>query len=514
MASPYEVKPKPALEGGRTIHGMAGNVPTFADRRRLLQLETLYDLAIRLYAERQEQELLDELLERVCLVLDPAIAVAVTREATAGSRALAVVGWPGPRPSGAELLEAPLWRELLTQGQTIRRRDGELAGAPYRELIATPLGYRGVFLGYLALLDKEERGGASEGYSDEDCRFLESVASLAGVALDGARQVERLEAQRERLTEENKLLRGQLAAELEGQGIVVASPRMRRLLELVERVAPRGVNVLVRGESGTGKELVAKLVHHLSGRTGSLVAINCGALPESLLESELFGIEGGVATGVSARRGKFELADSGTLFLDEIGDMAPALQVKLLRALQELEIVRVGGESPIRVDVRLIAATHRSLESLVADGRFREDLYYRIKGVELELPPLRERREEIPLLARHFLERFCRREGIPVPAISRDALALLLEYDYPGNVRELQNLLDGAVSMAEGPIEAALLRSLMGAQQGKIGGPEALDLATLERRHIERVLKLAQGNKSAAAKLLGVDRRTLLRKGF
>jgi transcriptional regulator with GAF, ATPase, and Fis domain len=493
---------------------MAGTAPTFADRRRLLQLETLYDLAIRLYAERQEQELLDELLERVCAVLDPAVAVAVTREPTGGGRALAVVGWPGARPSGAEFLEAPLWRELLAHGGTLSRRDGELAGVPFHDLIATPLGYRGVFLGYLALLDKEERGGAAEGFSGEDRRFLESVSALAGVALDGARQVERLEGEREKLAEENKLLRGQLGSELEGHGFVVASPRMRRLLELAERVAPRGVNVLVRGDSGTGKELVAKLVHHLSGRSGPLVAINCGALPESLLESELFGIEGGVATGVSARRGKFELADSGTLFLDEIGDMAPALQVKLLRALQEREIVRVGGESPVRVDVRLIGATHRSLESLVAEGRFREDLYYRIKGVELELPPLRERKEEIPLLVRHFLERFCGREKIAIPQITREALALLLDYDYPGNVRELQNLIDGAAAIADGTIEAGLLRSLMGVQQGRAGGPEALDLESIERRHIERVMKLAQGNKSAAAKLLGLDRRTLLRKGY
>jgi transcriptional regulator with GAF, ATPase, and Fis domain len=493
---------------------MAGSAQTFADRRRLLQLETLYDLAIKLYAERQEQELLDELIERVSTVLDPAVAVAVTREATAGSRALAVVGWPGPRPSGGELLEAPLWRDLLAQGGTISRRDGELAGVRFHELVATPLGYRGVFLGYLALLDKEERGGMAEGYSAEDRRFLESVAALAGVALDGARQVERLEGEREKLAEENKLLRGQLGTELEGHGFVVASPRMRRVVELVERIAPRGVNVLVRGESGTGKELIAKLLHHLSGRSGALVAINCGALPESLLESELFGIEGGVATGVSARRGKFELADGGTLFLDEIGDMAPALQVKLLRALQEREIVRLGGEKAIPVDVRIVAATHRGLEALVAEGRFREDLYYRLKGVELELPPLRERREEIPLLARHFLERFCSREKIPMPQISRDALALLLEYDFPGNVRELQNLLDGAVSIADGPIEAGLLRSLMGVQQSKGGGPEALDLESVERRHIERVLRLAQGNKSAAAKLLGLDRRTLLRKGF
>ncbi len=489
------------------------NGPTFADRRRLLQLETLYDLALKLYAERGEQELLDELLERVCAVLDPAVAVAITREPTAGGRALAVVGWPLQRPAGADLLATPLWRELLAAGQTLTRRDGELSGVAYRELVATPLAYRGVYLGYIALLDKEARGGVEAGFSGEDRRFLESVAALAGVAIDGARQVERLETQRERLAEENKVLRGQLAGEAGGQGIVAASPPMRRVLELVERVAPRGVNVLVRGESGTGKELIAKLLHHHSGRGGPLVAINCGALPESLLESELFGIEGGVATGVSARRGKFELADGGTLFLDEIGDMTPALQVKLLRALQEREILRVGSERSIRIDVRLVGATHRSLEDLVRDGSFREDLYYRIKGVELELPPLRERREDIPLLVRHFLEQFGRREGIPAPTLAKDALALLLEHDYPGNVRELQNLIEGGAALAEGVIDASLLRSLMG-PVAKSGGPEALDLDTVERRHIQRVLQLVKGNKSAAAKVLGLDRRTLLRKGF
>jgi transcriptional regulator with GAF, ATPase, and Fis domain len=492
--------------------------PSFADRRRLLQLETLYDLAVALYGERTEQDLLEELLGRVCLVLDPATAVAVTREPTAGSRAAALVGWPGTEPTGTDLLVEPLWRDLLAQGATLTRRDGELAGRRYRELVAVPLAYRGVFLGYLALLDKEERGGAGSEFSAEDRRFLESVAALAGVALDGARQVEDLEAQRERLAEENKVLRGQLAAEVGGRRIVAHAPAMRRVLDLAERVAPRGVSVLLRGESGTGKELIAKLLHHLSGRGGPLVALNCGALPESLLESELFGIEGGVATGVTARRGKFELADGGTLFLDEIGDMPPVVQIRLLRALQEREVVRIGGEEPVRVDVRVIAATHRPLEKLVAEGRFREDLYYRIRGVELELPPLRERREDVPHLVRHFVEEFCRREGVEAPAISKEAQTLLVEHDYPGNVRELQNLIEGAISLSGPRIEADLLRSLIGAAgslaQPVAAGPEALDLASLERRHIQKVLQRVAGNKSAAAKLLGVDRRTLLRKGF
>jgi two-component system response regulator HydG len=270
--------------------------------------------------------------------------------------------------------------------------------------------------------------------------------------------------------------------------------------------------VLLRGESGTGKDLVAKLLHLLSGRSGPLVALNCAALPESLLESELFGIEGGVATGVQARRGKFELAQGGTLFLDEIGDMQPQLQVKLLRALQEREIVRVGGQQPIPVDVRLVAATHRNLESLFANGQFREDLYYRLKGVEIELPPLRERREDVPHLVRYFAEEFCRREQIPLPQFDKEALALLLAYDYPGNVRELQNTVEGAVSLADGKVDAGLLRSFLGAPGPT--GPEPLDLGTVETRHIQKVLRLTQGNKSAAAKLLGLDRRTLLRKGY
>jgi transcriptional regulator with PAS, ATPase and Fis domain len=235
-------------------------------------------------------------------------------------------------------------------------------------------------------------------------------------------------------------------------------------------------------------------------------------MPEGLLESELFGIEGGVATGVRARRGKFELADGGTLFLDEIGDLDLALQVKLLRALQEREVVHVGGQESIAVDVRVIGATHRNLESLVEEGRFRGDLYYRLKGIEFELPPLRERRQDIPLLVRHFLEEFCRREGLEVPPLEKEALALLLTHDFPGNVRELQNLIEGAVSLAEGSIDAALLRHLLGGTEDDALRP--MDLATVERQHIRRVMRMVNGNKTSAARILGVDRRTLQRKGF
>lgn len=490
----------------------------FAEKRRILQLETLYDLALTLHADRSEGELVEELLQLVCAVLDPAAAVAFTRDPMGGARSMATVGWTRT-PDGAQLLTDPLWTDLLSQGQAVSRRRGVFCGRAFQELLAVPLAYRGVFLGYMALLDKESRVSSQRedkhdgGFSREDRRFLDSVAALAGVALDSARQFEDLVTQRERLEEENKALKGRLVDELGGHRIIAHAEPMRQVLDMVERIAPRNVNILIRGESGTGKELVAKLIHSLSGRRGALVAINCAAMPEALLESELFGIEGGVATGVQARRGKFELADGGTLFLDEIGDMDVSLQVKLLRALQEKEVTPVGGRQAVKVDVRVIAATHRNVEERIREGRFREDLYYRLKGVDLELPALRRRRRDIPLMVRLFVAEFCAREGIAAPGFEPEASALLLAYDYPGNVRELQNLVEGAVSLADGKIDAPLIRGLIGTEDGQ-ESDGALDLESVATRHIERVLKLTAGNKSAAARLLGIDRRTLQRKGF
>ncbi len=490
---------------------------SLAEKRRILQLETLNDLAVALHAHRPEQELVDEVLERVCAVLDPAAAVAVTRDAYGDPRAVSGVGWVGGPPDAIALFAESVWNELLASGQTIALKDGELAGRSFEALVATPVAYRGVFLGYLALLDKETRGGDSaepdsSSFPPEDRRFLEAVSALAGVALDGARQLESLRVQKDRLEEENRVLKELFTADLEDRRIVARAPAMRRALEVAERVAPRGVSVVIRGESGTGKELVAKLLHLRSGRPGPLVAVDCAAVPETLLESELFGIEEGVATGVTARRGKLELAHEGTLFLDEIGDIRPEVQVKLLRALQEREVVRVGARTPIPVDVRLVAATHRDLERLVSDGGFRQDLYYRLKGVEIQLPPLRERREDIPHLVRHVVESFCQREGIPVLRVHPDALALLLAYDFPGNVRELQNMMEAAVSLADEQVTAEVVRPLLGEAGGE--GPKALDLGAVERQHIGKVLRLTGGNKSRAAQILGIDRRTLQRKGF
>jgi Nif-specific regulatory protein len=486
---------------------------SFAEKRRILQLETLNDLAVALYAHQPEQELVDELLERVCAVLDPAAALAVTRDRFGAARALAVVGWHSRPPEPQRLLTGSLWHELLASGHSVALAGGDLAERKFDSLLATPISYRGVFLGFVAVLDKELRGGESEAFTPEDRRFLESVASLAGVALDGSRQHELLQAQRDRLEEENRALKERFARDVEGRRIIAHAPAMREALEVIERIAPRGVSVVIRGESGTGKELVAKLVHVRSGRTGPLVAVNCSSMPETLLESELFGIEKGVATGVAERRGKFEVADGGTLFLDEVGDIEPPVQVKLLRALQEREIVRVGGHEPRLVDVRLVAATHQDLEGLVAEKRFREDLYYRLKGVEIQLPPLRERREDIPHLVRYFVEEFCQREQIDIPRVESDTLALLLSYDFPGNVRELQNLMEAAVSLSRDVVDTEVVQSLLGSG-GDSPGPKALDLRTVEDGHIGRVLKMTGGNKSRAARILGIDRRTLQRKGF
>jgi transcriptional regulator with GAF, ATPase, and Fis domain len=487
---------------------------SFGEKRRLLQLETLYDLAVSLHAHRPEQELVDELLQRVCAVLDPAAAGAVTRDVYGAARAVATVGWPETMIDGGGLLRETLWRELLAAGESLARHKGRFADRDFEELVAVPLSGRGVFLGYLAVFDKEKRGGDTAGFTAGDRRFLDSVAALAGVALDSARQVQDLEVERDKLEEENRALKDRLAVQLGDQKIIAHTAAMRQVLERVERVAPRRVSVVVRGESGTGKELIAKLLHLLSGRRGPLVAVHCAALPDSLLESELFGIERGVATGVEARRGKFELAHTGTLFLDEIGDLDTAVQVKLLRALQEREIVRIGADRPTPIDVRLVAATHQDLEALVADGRFREDLYYRLMGVEVVLPPLRERREDIPHLVRQFASEFAEREGLEPMRFESGALALMMAHDYPGNVRELQNLVDAAMSLADDRIGAELIHSLLRGSEDLGGGPEALELEAMERRHIARVLQMTGGNKSRAAELLGVDRRTLQRRGF
>ena len=319
---------------------------------------------------------------------------------------------------------------------------------------------------------------------------------------------------RQRLLGENRELRAALQERHRVEGVIGESGRMQEVLSLVRRVAASDATVLIRGESGTGKELIAKAIHYASRRAaGPLVRVNCAALPETLLEPELFGHEKGAFTGAqAARRGRFELAHGGSLFLDEIGDLPLHLQVKLLRVLQEREIERVGSSRPIPVDVRLLAATHRDLEALVKAGTFRDDLYYRINVVTLAVPPLRERREDIPLLLDHFLVKFARANGKTIRGFTREARDTLLRYDYPGNVRELENLMERAVVLTRDEvIGLADLPLSVRETEPESGEATGLPAAVegLERRMIRDALAYADGVQTRAAEALGISERVL-----
>jgi two-component system response regulator PilR (NtrC family) len=331
----------------------------------------------------------------------------------------------------------------------------------------------------------------------------------------------------ERALEKRALLRDnlELRAELQGRfrldRLVGKSPALQRLFELLKRVAPAKTSVLITGESGTGKELVARALHHLSPRADQpFVAINCGAIPDALLESELFGHVKGAFTGAHADKpGLFATADGGTLLLDEIGELSPQMQVKLLRVLQERTVKRVGGVTEEEVDVRVVAATNRDLDAEAERGAFRRDLFYRLNVIQLQLPPLRARREDIPLLVEHFIKKHAAAMGRTLTAIEPDALAALVDYDFPGNVRELENLIERAATLEPGErITRASLPELTkkarptSAAAGGLG-EDGIDLeravADYERDLINRALEQTQGVRKSAAKLLGISFRSL-----
>lgn len=301
-------------------------------------------------------------------------------------------------------------------------------------------------------------------------------------------------------------------------GMVGDSPAMRTLLNNIALVAPSDATVLIHGESGTGKELVARALHASSGRSHRpLITLNCAALNESLLESELFGHEKGAFTGADKRReGRFVEADGGTLFLDEIGDISPLMQVRLLRAIQEREVQRVGSNQTLSVDVRLIAATHRQLAEEVSAGRFRQDLYYRLNVVTIDMPPLRQRREDIPPLARYFLQRYAERNRKTVLGFTPQAMDMLIHYEWPGNIRELENAVERAVVLLTGEYisERELPLAIVGTPvSGRpLGGNLIQPLVEVEKEAILAALEKTGGNKTEAARQLGITRKTLLAK--
>ncbi|NJD10531.1 MAG: sigma-54-dependent Fis family transcriptional regulator [Gemmatimonadetes bacterium] len=315
-----------------------------------------------------------------------------------------------------------------------------------------------------------------------------------------------------RLSEENTQLRGTIDEFVGGAAIIGESPAMRRVLELAEHVARTDATVLIRGESGTGKELIARAIHaNSSRRYAPIIAVNCGGLPETLLESELFGHEKGAFTGAQYRRkGRIEMADGGTLFLDEVGSISIKTQVDLLRVLESREITRIGGNQPIQVDFRVICATNEDIELAVREGRFREDFYYRIDVFTIEVPPLRERRSDIPMLARHLLERFARHMDTRAKDFSPAAMALLESYDWPGNVRELSNAVERALVIGRGPQILPEDLPLRNRMRDAIDAPDSL--AELEKRHIAAILARTDWNITRTAELLGVDRATVYNK--
>jgi DNA-binding NtrC family response regulator len=316
------------------------------------------------------------------------------------------------------------------------------------------------------------------------------------------------------LTRETRQLRQRVRDRVAPSNIIGTAPPMQRVFEIIDQVAPSKATVLITGESGTGKELVANAIHQRSPRAnGSFVKLHCAALAESLLESELFGHERGSFTGAMARKdGRFSLADGGTLFLDEIGEISPAIQVKLLRFLQEHEFERVGGTQTIRVDVRVIAATNRNLSDEITKGRFREDLYYRLNVVALEMPPLRERRADIPALVKFFFDRYAKDNGKSIEGTTPAALELLMNYSWPGNVRELENAIERAVVLAAGPmIEPKHLPPNVRPVTAPMGMPPipGATMAELERYAILETLKATGGSTSRAAEMLGISTRTI-----
>ena len=325
-------------------------------------------------------------------------------------------------------------------------------------------------------------------------------------------------SERRTLIRENEILRQELKEKgVTMDKIIYKSPKMNVLINMANRIAVSRATVLIKGESGTGKELLARLIHNLSPRSAKLISVvNCSALPESLLESELFGHEKGAFTGATARRiGRFEEADGGTLFLDEIGDLSAPVQVKLLRFLQEREFQRVGGNQTIHSDVRIISATNSDLESKVKEGTFREDLFYRLNVVVMDIPPLRERKEDVPLLIDHFLKRFAAENGKNVTGITSEARDLLLKYDYPGNVRELENIIERAVVISRNAVisiddlpfdEERIYPEYTGKKgEGLLRG----SIEEMERRLILEAMEKSGDHQTKAAEILGISERML-----
>jgi Nif-specific regulatory protein len=397
-----------------------------------------------------------------------------------------------------------------------------LTGFQTRNVLSVPLrNARREIIGVFQILNKKDGK-----FMPEDEQFVEAVASQAAIALENARTMSELAVRQQELIEENQNLRKEVEERFATRNILGTTSKIGEIRTMIERTAESDVSVLITGENGTGKELSARAIHYIGARRNKpFVAVNCAALPESLVEAELFGIEKGVATGVERRIGRIESADNGTLFLDEIGDLSLTAQAKLLRVLQEREVDWVGGRRPVPVDIRLVAATNKDLKEEIQQNRFRQDLYFRLNVIHLHMPPLREIRSDIPVLATHFLRRYSKEIGRPVNGFSPDAMKALTTYHWPGNVRELENEVKRAVVLTSGTqIEVQDLSDSV--REERLMTPE-VDAAvrsgdlkqtlkdrvtTLEIQMIRDAMSQTGADRRRAAKLLGLSHQGLINK--
>ncbi|MBX5482401.1 MAG: sigma-54-dependent Fis family transcriptional regulator [Myxococcaceae bacterium] len=493
MSTPRSDDVSPVLLSVGNLVGQEVNLDEF--------LQTLMDrVAVAMQADRGTLYLLDpgrgELFSRAAHLPELAQIRLKIGQGVAGYVAETGATVNVPDPSGEKRFFADIDR---------------MTGYRTTSILAVPLRDRdGQLFGVLQVLNK--RGGST--FSDEDAAMLGRIAAQIATALESTSLLQEIR----RAREQPEAPVGYFFNRIIGE-----SPAMRSVYRLVQKAAATDATVLIRGESGSGKELFARAVHvNSSRRHKPFVKVDCAALPASLIENELFGHEKGAFTGADHRvEGKFEAADGGTVFIDELGELPLTVQGKLLRVLQDREFERVGGTQTVKVDVRIVAATNRDLQRMVAEGRFREDLYYRIKVVELVLPPLRERgAEDLERLARHFVAAAAKKHRLPqVPRLTASALASLRAWSWPGNVRELENCIESAVVLSDGEITADDLPLPSRARPsgtpppgGTVEPPSIEPLAEIERRHILRALELFNGNRTAAAKALGIGRNTLGRK--
>ncbi len=483
-----------------------------------IELETLYEISKVLSGSLNLEttvpyvfRLLRKLMgfERVTLTIyDPATDQIVVRAASSGE-------FPRDGFRRGEGITGKVWKhgvpivvpDISKEPEFLNKlwKRGDLGNRKI-SFIAVPLKRGGEVIGVLSA-DREVSGRES---LDELTRFLNMVAVLIANYYTLEKEVEE---EKRNLESEKKALQMELRriyGEMKIEGVVGRSRQILEILDVIHRVAPTGATVLLRGESGVGKEVFARAIHFLSPRAeGPFVTVNCAAIPESLLEAELFGYERGAFTGATQRKkGKFELAEGGTLFLDEIGDMTPSLQTKLLRVLQEKEIERLGGSRPVKVDVRVIAATNRNLEEMMREGKFREDLYYRLNVVPIFIPPLRERREDIPVLVYHFLDLF-REQYAKEVRIAPEVMDAFMEYPWPGNVRELRNVVERMVILDTDGILTGedLPAELRRGSLRKTETPPEGTLKDMERRMIEKALRETGYVIKEAARRLGMTPR-------